>query len=177
MTHYDLCKLTAERYIKNSNVALYDYQYITGCEFPDVLVFNSGYTVLYEIKISRSDFIVDAKKDSRIKFKMNNFLSNIKIKRDRIITYSLNHPELMRFVVECPHLGLQRYYVCPPGLIDENEIGEWGLIYYKNHKFYTQKKSSQFIRNIHAEISILVHAMRKYANGITDNILINKYKR
>lgn len=68
MTHSELCKATAERFIKNGMLALYEYQSYATSEFPDVLVVGNGWTTLYEIKTSRSDFLADAKKDARKKW-------------------------------------------------------------------------------------------------------------
>lgn len=64
MTHFELCKKTAERFV--SSVALFEVSMTGILEKPDVLDFNSsGRSVLYEIKMSRSDFLADKKKYSR----------------------------------------------------------------------------------------------------------------
>ena len=71
MTHFELCKKTAERFIKNSgnNVALYDYQNYDSGEFPDVLIYGNS-TILFEIKMTKQDFIADDNKPCRIKYKL-----------------------------------------------------------------------------------------------------------
>ena len=64
MTHFELCKKTAERFV--SSVALFEVSMTGIPEKPDVLDFNSsGRSTLFEIKMSRSDFLADRKKYSR----------------------------------------------------------------------------------------------------------------
>lgn len=64
MTHFELCKKTAERFV--SSVALFEVSMLEILEKLDVLDFNSsGRSTLYEIKMSRSDFLADRKKYSR----------------------------------------------------------------------------------------------------------------
>ena len=63
MTHTELCKKTAERFVKS--MAIYESTFSV-CEKPDVLNFDSsGFTQLFEIKMSRSDFLADRKKYAR----------------------------------------------------------------------------------------------------------------
>lgn len=65
MTHTELCRKTAERFVKS--MALYECT-MSIYEKPDVLNFDSsGHTQLYEIKMSRSDFLADRNKVSRQK--------------------------------------------------------------------------------------------------------------
>lgn len=63
MTHKELCKLTAERFVKT--MAIYE----STCsmrEKPDVLNFTANAaTELYEIKMSRADFLRDKDKFAR----------------------------------------------------------------------------------------------------------------
>lgn len=63
MTHKELCYETAKRFVKT--LAIYE----STCsmrEKPDVLVFSSGaVTEMYEIKMSRSDFLRDKDKFAR----------------------------------------------------------------------------------------------------------------
>ena len=64
MTHFELCKKTAERFV--SSVALFEVSMLGIPERLDVLDFNSsGRSTLFEIKMSRSDFLADRKKYSR----------------------------------------------------------------------------------------------------------------
>ncbi|MBO5606809.1 MAG: hypothetical protein J5930_09355 [Treponema sp.] len=63
MKHTELCKRTAERFVKT--MAIYESTMLLS-EKPDVLNFDSsGRTWLYEIKMSRSDFLADRKKYCR----------------------------------------------------------------------------------------------------------------
>ena len=65
MTHFELCKRTAERFSSSKSFALYEVTML-GAEKPDVLVFDSSaHTWLYEIKMSRSDFLADKHKSAR----------------------------------------------------------------------------------------------------------------
>lgn len=172
MTHFDLCKSTAEWAMKkfNGRVCLYEYQsYATG-EFPDVLLFDN-FTTLFEIKMSRADFLNDAKKDSRIKYK-NRWRWERHGDRHKFRTLA---PEL--YYVEKPHLGLYRYYVCPKGVIQPEEVPSgWGLYWVNDGKYYKKVYSGRFKRDIHSELNILAHAFRKYANNSEDvNVLVQKY--
>lgn len=171
ISHYDLCKITAQRFLKESDIVLFEYQSFATGEFPDVLCFKNAFTKLFEIKVSRSDFLADAIKDSRRKWKPKVGLYGNAGSLDLIA----KAPEL--YYIEAPHLGLQRYYVCPSGIIKPDEVPDaWGLYWYSGGRFYQKKKSGKFRRNIHEEISILSHAFRKYHNGNGDNILVKDYK-
>lgn len=65
MTHFELCKITAQRFANDKTMALYEVTML-GIERPDVLVFDSSaHTDLYEIKMSRSDFLADKYKLAR----------------------------------------------------------------------------------------------------------------
>lgn len=180
MTHYELCEKTAKRFLKESEVILYEYQSFVSGEFPDVLTFKGGNTTLYEIKINRSDFLADSKKDCRIKYRPKvGWFRHIKKDKSYLKLESEN-PEL--FYIEAPHLGKQRYYVCPKGLIQIEEVPEgWGVYWYSNGRFYKKKESKYFRRDIHTELSLLSHAFRKYYNNsiipnTSDiNIMVNPY--
>ena len=59
LTHTDLCRLTAEKFCKA--VAIYEVK--AQAENPDVITwYTSGHSIVFEIKMSRSDFLADAKK-------------------------------------------------------------------------------------------------------------------
>lgn len=177
MTHYELCKLAAEWQLKKSMVVLYEYQsYATG-EFPDVLCFKNGYTRLYEIKVARQDFLKDSHKACRIKTRIKYFPQASWNKIGLLAGIDWKQYGLQEFYQEYPHLGRQRWYVCPSGLIAPEEIGNgWGLYWFKNGKFYEKKKSKSFKCNIYDELRILEHALRKYACEDNCNVLINKYR-
>ena len=175
--HYELCKITAERFIKESDVVLFEYQSYATEEFPDVLCFNGGYTTIFEIKVNYQDFLKDEKKECRIKYEMKYFTRWYLSKDyDRILKIAWNNPILQEFRQEAPHLGKQRYLVCPKDLIQPEKVNNgWGL-YWWNKKFYMKKESRIFRNDIHAELKILTHAMRKEQNGHGDNILVKPYR-
>lgn len=77
MTHSELCEITAKHFIKKAIVALWEYQSAVTAEFPDVLVFGTSTSTLFEIKISHSDFLSDLHKDARTKWKTQGYLSMI----------------------------------------------------------------------------------------------------
>jgi len=62
MTHTELCRLTAEKFCK----ALAIYEVKAQEENPDVITwYTSGHSIVFEIKMSRSDFLADFKKHCR----------------------------------------------------------------------------------------------------------------
>lgn len=71
----------------------------TGCrEQPDVIGFRSACSAIIEAKVSRADFLADAKKPERR--------------------------------AEGAGLGMYRFYLCPQGLIQVDELPpKWGLLY------------------------------------------------
>jgi len=182
ITHTQLCMAVAKRY--NKKIALYEYKSTASSEEPDVLIFDFGCTYLFEIKVSLADFKKDQKKDARKKYKLNWHIEfwhqryiedkmNAQVKRQycRMIK---EHPELI--YIEDKHLGNKRYYVCPWGLIPVELVPEgWGLLYYKNGKFYQQKPSGKFRSNLKTENDLVVHALRRFASGDSTGILVNTY--
>ena len=70
MTHTELCYLTAKRFIGENEIGLVEYQISGNDEHPDVLMYYGMHTNLYEIKLSRSDFLADKKKDCRFEYKV-----------------------------------------------------------------------------------------------------------
>jgi hypothetical protein len=182
ISHNDLCLATAKRFIKK--FALYEYKSFASAEEPDVLVFDTGGTVLFEIKVSLADFKKDQKKDARKKYRLNwhiEFWHNryeseemkpeIKRQYCRIVK---EHPELI--YIENKHLGNKRYYVCPYGLIPLEKVPEgWGLLYYKHGKFFLKKESAKFRSNLRTENDLAIHALRRYASGDSTGILVNTY--
>jgi len=182
ITHKDLCIATAKRF--NKKFALYEYKSTASDEEPDVLVFDMGGTVLFEIKVSLADFKKDQKKDARKKYKMN---WHIEFWHQRYIEDKMNpqvkrqycrmvkeHPELI--YIENKHLGNKRYYVCPWGLIPVEKLPEgWGLLYYKKGKFFLKKESAKFRSNLRTENNLAIHALRRFASGDSTGIMVNTY--
>jgi hypothetical protein len=169
--HYELCRMTAE-WIKNADVVLYEYNMMGSTEMPDVLCYKGGYTELYEIKVSVADFRVDGCKECRVKYKTEYWPSwkHVNGKQKPNYTY-----QTRSINIEKPHLGKKRFYVCPAGMIQPEEVERWGLYWVKNGRFYKKKESEIFVRNIFLELTLLSHALRKYAAGIDKNILIKPY--
>lgn len=170
ISHYDLCQKTAKRFFRDSDVVLWEYKSYASIEEPDVLCFKNSRTTLYEIKVSRSDFLSDKKKDCRVKYKterINRYYHQIKQSKIEYVAKPI--------YIEAPHLGLQRYFVCPWGMIQENEVGKWGLIWHKGRRFYMQKRSKVFKRNVFAELSLMTHAIRKYNHNKDTNIMVRNY--
>lgn len=179
ITHYELCKKVANHFFKTkrADVALFEYKTMVIPEEPDVLLFKQAKTFLYEIKVSRGDFLSDKSKDCRIKYKIPSY--NLwKRKINGAFTYVTSQYETIpkKFYIEKPHLGIERFYVCPHGMIKKEEVPEnWGLIWYKNGKFRMIKESGAHRRNIHAEMILLTHAFRKKTGLVDSNIIVKNY--
>lgn len=83
MNHKELCLMAAKRFLKDGIIALYEYQSYATSEFPDVLIVGNGWTTLYEIKTSRSDFLADASKVARKKWRSKGYVEIGNYKRVR----------------------------------------------------------------------------------------------
>ena len=191
ISHYDLCKLTAEWSIKkNNHLSFFEYQSYACNEFPDVLSFHSyGYTTLYEIKVSRSDFKADSKKDSRRYLRDEKvFIPGYGAERTKPnpewpdkgpynIKYKCWYSSVTKIIKQQPHLGRFRFYVCPSGLIKPSEVKLFGLIWFKNGKFYVKKNSEEFRYNLRAERNLLIHALRAKMQYEGGNVLVKPYTR
>jgi hypothetical protein len=174
ISHYELCKVTAERFLKGSEIVLFEYQSIVSGEFPDVLCFNGAYTKLFEIKVDKQDFRRDKLKDCRIEYSVK-YWTHLHRFRDKGTRIVFEDPRMQEFIKECPHLGRRRYYVCPKGLIQPEDVKNgWGLYWY-NGRFSKKKESGQFKHDMFAEMNILSHAFRKCFNINADNILVKEY--
>jgi hypothetical protein len=181
ITHFELCRVTANRFLKESDVVLFEYQNTATGEFPDVLCFNGAYSKLFEIKVDYQDFRKDNQKDCRRRLRIK-YLPQLHVsydyenykERKQYIKY---RKDLTEYIEQCPHLGRQRYYVCPAGLIQPEEIKNGFGLYWYNGKFSLKKKSERFRHDMFAEMNILLHAFRKYGNNHQENILIRKYMR
>jgi len=184
ITHSDLCLAVAKRF--NKKFALYEYKSTASSEEPDVLVFDMGGTVLFEIKTSLGDFKKDQKKEARKKYVPHYYIQVI---HNRVLEWEKEGDkkparEFFKLKDECPevfyvqndHLGNRRYYVCPWGLIPIEILPEgWGLLYYKNGKFFLKKESAKFRSNLRTENNLIIHALRRYASGDSTGILVNTY--
>ena len=176
ITHAELCQLTAKRFIRDHKVGVFEYQSYASGEFPDVLLYDSRRTFLFEIKVSRSDFLADAAKFARRNYSIkyicdpnyysNHVVVNAQNKPVSISLENLAHNRIVRELwKEYPHLGSRRYYVCPENLISPDEIKNgFGLWYFneKTKRFKAIKESKEFRNDMHAERDILIHALRAY---------------
>ncbi len=172
--HFNLCWLTATWAMKkfNGDLCLYEYQSFASGEHPDVLLYHGQRTMLFEIKTDIADFKRDQKKPARKKYKTRWYLS--KNSPEDVLHFQTYNPEL--YYIQSPHLGIRRFYVCPHGLIDPAEVPEgWGLHWVKNGRFFRKKNSCNWRRDIHTELGLSIHAMRKYANSERSNIIIKKW--
>jgi hypothetical protein len=177
LSHFDLCKAVAEKVARKAWVTLYEYQsYATG-EFPDVLTFDNSGTTLYEIKTSHSDFLADARKDARRKWrpKLGLFYYPGHPATEKAeVRLKAEFPDL--YYIESPHLGGERYFVCEQGVIDKSEIPEgWGLIYFKAGKMFRKVDSKRWRADVRQERNILAHSLRRFASGDHTGILVNTY--
>lgn len=178
MTHFELCKAVAEKMSK-ALVVLYEYQSYATDEFPDVLAFSGGGTILYEIKTSRSDFLADAKKEARKKWRPKvgrTWYTQERTRGEKLVMGRIKaeFPEL--YYIEAPHLGSRRYFVCESGLIAPEEVPEgWGLFWFKGGRMYEKKVSKHWRPDVHQERNILAHAFRRFASGDHRGIMVNTY--
>ncbi|MDR1837595.1 MAG: hypothetical protein LBQ89_08060 [Treponema sp.] len=193
ITHKELCLATAKRFI--DKVALYEYKSFSSLsEQPDVLIFSDKGSTLFEIKISLSDFKTDKYKDCRKKYitpywaqRLSPMLDIITdwrakeaakdiLQNPRKTWLKLKRGRVEIELIEREHLGRRRYFVCPEDVIPVDKLPEgWGLYYYKGGKFYLKKESGIFRTDLWTECNLAVHALRRYASGDINGILINTY--
>lgn len=184
--HFTLCKETARWAAKKNDLCIFDYQSYSTYEFPDCLAFKGAFTTLYEIKVDRADFIKDATKECR-KSKVITYapdyywetdirFARIHTIKEHAANEHYRHAELWCKEKEYPHLGRKRYYVCPAGLINPDETGNWGLIWYKDKRFSERKISHKFRNDMYSELAIMVHALRKQKNTGNDNVITKAYR-
>lgn len=150
LSHRDLC-VKAAKYLRYTGIhSFHKCQYVV-CELdrvgecPDAFGISSRSTQLIEVKMSRSDFLVDKKK------------------------YWRKYPEL--------GLGEFRSYMCPIGIIKENDLPEkWGLLYVSNEGKITIIKNPEIqSNNYKEERCILLSLLRR--EGIMPRVFsYRKYK-
>jgi hypothetical protein len=128
--------------------------YLFGNYEMDIMSVNkSGMVLEYEVKISRSDFKVDAKKR---KFKVFS----------------------REFEKRMPNYFS---YVCPSGLINVDEIPEYAGLYYVNGEIIKEvKKPKRLHIKLHSKSLILAKVCRIYSErhflGVCKLTYENKYK-
>lgn len=147
--HYSLCCLGAKFLKSRKNAEPYQSpnKYVAvelvtlTAENPDIWATNGYHTTLVEVKTSHSDFNKDKKKWVR----------------------SLD----AEIADKC--LGNYRYYLCPEGVIKEEEIPEkWGLLVYNGKKIIKVKNATYQKSSTDAELLVLTSIMRRC--GIKEQI-------
>lgn len=140
-THKQICEI-GTKFLKRFGCSVILEEFVSATsECPDLLGFKSGYSILLEAKVSRSDFLTDKNKYFRKK--------------------------------EDKGMGNYRLFICPEGLIKEEELPKgWGLIYVTDKlkaKTIVGPKSNSFIgcgvdykeSCLKSENAMLVSAMRR----------------
>ncbi|HDZ04890.1 hypothetical protein LCGC14_0370560 [marine sediment metagenome] len=155
MNTKEIQELLCKEEVLKGNLPCENVSNIFYCSESDVVsILKSGYTVEYEVKISRSDFKADAKK-SKWKF------YNAKVEKG-IPNYF--------------------YYACPENLINKNEVPSFaGLIYVYENGCKIIKKASILHRYKHDLIKLLtkfcrVKSERKYLGSCLLTYKNNKIK-
>lgn len=149
--HYKLCKLGARLLRSRKNPTLpYNRpcMYSTvelvcmGAELTDVWGTTGDCTVLIEVKTSHSDFIADKRKYARSK-----------------IAEDLNH-----------QIGNYRYYLCPEGVISEEELPDnWGLLVYDGKKIHKVKMATKVESSLPMELMLITSIMSRILKPQTFN--------
>jgi hypothetical protein len=141
MTHAE-CVSAATRYLSNRCKVVLPEFFSHNSELPDVIGFNTGFV-----------------RDGRWFGGVFSTLIEVKVSRsdffaDRKKSFRIN-----------PHKGMGdlRYYCCPKGLIDKDEVPEgWGLIYiYPSGQIRIVKNSNVHKRDIEAEFYLLYYYARR----------------
>ena len=140
--HYQLCCLGAKFLKSRKNAEPWEMpnKYIAveivslTAENPDIWATNGYQTTLVEVKTSHSDFIADKKKWCR------SSAAEIADKQ----------------------LGNYRYYLCPEGIINIDEVPEkWGLLVYDGKKIRKVKNAIYQKSSTDGELTILCSIMRR----------------
>lgn len=140
--HYKLCKLGG-KYLKsrkNAEPFRTPYKYVAvelvtlAAELPDVWATNGCDTAIIEVKTSYSDFKADQKKWIRQKG----------IAQDR------------------NKVGNYRYYLCPKGVIKEEELPEnWGLLVWDERKIHKVKQAIRVDTYANGELLMITSIMSR----------------
>lgn len=140
--HYQLCCLgakflksrkSAEPWETPNKYVVVELVTLTA-ENPDIWATNGYHTTLVEVKTSHADFLADKKKWIR--------------------------SEEAEIADKC--LGNYRYYLCPEGVISENEIPDkWGLLVYDGRRI-TKVKSAKYQKSsTDAELLVVTSIMSR----------------
>ena len=140
--HYELCKLGGKYLMSRKNAEPWrvPYKYIavelvTLCaENADVWGTNGCDTCVIEVKTSHSDFLADQKKWARSKEAAKGGFQ----------------------------IGNYRYYLCPTGVIKEEELPEnWGLLIWDGKKIHKVKQAVRVDTNARGELMMLSSIMSR----------------
>lgn len=150
-SHDELVELGRKWLFNNQRcaVVLTEPRSLNMLESPDVLGFDYGAcSTVIECKTSRSDFLADSKKWFR------------------------KRPEI--------GMGTYRWYLCPDGVIGENDLPDcWGLLVVRDGKrgpIITKIRNAQpQPGNIHNERALLVQALRRIVNPISQGINVRTF--
>lgn len=140
--HYELCKLGG-KFLKSRNNAEpwhIPYKYVAvelvtlAAELPDVWATNGSETAIIEVKTSHSDFLADQKK----------WIRQEGYAQDR------------------NKIGNYRYYLCPKGVIKEEELPEnWGLLVWDEKKIHKVKRAVKVDTYAHGELLMITSIMSR----------------
>lgn len=149
--HYELCKLGAKLIRSRKNPTLpfnYPCKFATvelvcaGAELTDVWGTNGYETVMIEVKTSRTDFLADKRKYARSK-----------------LAEEMNH-----------QIGNYRYYLCPEGIIKEEDLPEnWGLLEYDGKKIHRVKMATKVESSTAMEMLHITSVMSRILKPQTFN--------
>jgi len=140
--------------IQKGNHVAENFNYFFAGELDVISVNKSGYVVEFEVKISRPDFKADAKKKK----------------------WQWYHDKLYGAKSYCPNYFI---YVCPEGLIKENEIKDYqGLIYVKDGEITIIKKPKLIHRHKHDIVKLLTKMLTtnnwKHYHGAQRLTILNR---
>lgn len=132
MNHEELSYYTAKYFVKKHYLSLYEYQSYATSEFPDVLVFGTGESILFEIKTSHSDFLADVKKEARIKWAPKGYVQFFDRWQDRKLgSYcpAPQHPIIDRKLCKecsyCKDFYTKSIYVNSEAVVETKVMCEW----------------------------------------------------
>ena len=149
--HYELCKLGARLIRSRKNPTLpYDrpclYSTVElvcmGAELTDIWGTTGDCTVIIEVKTSRADFLADKRKYARSK-----------------VAEELKH-----------QIGNYRYYLCPEGVIKDEDLPEnWGLLVYDGKKVHRVKMATKVESSVSMELMHITSVMSRILRPQTFN--------
>lgn len=140
--HYQLCCLGAKFLKSRKNAEPFEMpnKYVAvelvtlTAENPDIWATNGYQTTLVEVKTTHADFLADQKKWVR--------------------------SEAADIADKC--LGNFRYYLCPKGVINENELpNKWGLLVYDGKRITKVKPAKYQKSSTDAELLVVTSIMRR----------------